>query len=159
MREKWGLLGAPPRLARFAKDMQTARAHVHFWFPEIWSNTEGAGSDWKRRSRAVHQMMTSLEDAVLEAMREVLPKFGVQCDALTGDGLLARPTCEAATPLPGVLEALEGEVLSKTGVAVKLDGKTLDGNRASEWPTRVSAASVSDSSAGSRLAGLCSGDG
>ena len=159
VREKWGVLGAPPRLARFAKDMQTARAHVHLWFPEIWSNTEGAGSDYKRRSRAVHQMMTSLEDAVLEAMREALPKFGVQCDALTGDGLLARPICEAATPLPRVLEALEAEVLSKTGVAVKLAGKTLDGNKASEWPTRVHASSAPDSSAGFRLAEFCSGDG
>ena len=28
--------------------------------------------------------MTSLEDDVLEAMREDLPRFGVQCDALTG---------------------------------------------------------------------------
>ena len=139
--------------------MQKARAHVHLWFPEIWSNTEGAGSDWKRRSRAVHQMMTSLEDAVLEAMREALPKFGVQCDALTGDGLLARPICEAATPLPRVLEALETEVLSKTGVAVKLAGKTLDGNEATGWPTRVYASSAPDSCGGSRLADLGGGDG
>ena len=82
-----------------------------------WHGTGGAGSDWKRRNRAVHFLMTSLEDEVLEAMREELPKFGVQCDALTGDGLLARPTCEAATPMPVVLEALAGEVLSRTGVA------------------------------------------
>ena len=103
--------------------------------------------------------MTSLEDEVLEAMRVALPQFGVQCDALTGDGLLARPTCEAATPLAGVLRALEGEVLSRTGVAVKLAGKTLDGNKASEWPTRVHASSAPDSSAGFRLAEFCSGDG
>ena len=53
--------------------------------------------------------MTSLEDEVLEAMREALPRFGVQCDALTGDGLLARPTCEAATPMEDVLRALEAD--------------------------------------------------
>ena len=103
--------------------------------------------------------MTSLEDEVLEVMREELPKFGVQCDALTGDGLLARPTCEAATPMPEVLEALAGEVLSRTGVAVKLAGKTLDGNKATGWPTRVFATGAPDSSAGSRLAELYSGDG
>ena len=117
VREKWSLQGAPPRLARFARDMRTVRANVDVWFPEVWSSTAGAGSDWKRRNRAVHFLMTSLEDEVLEVMREELPKFGVQCDALTGDGLLARPTCEAATPMPVVLEALAGEVLSRTGVA------------------------------------------
>ena len=36
-----------------------------------------------------------------------------------------------------MLRALEAEVLSRTGVAVKLGGKTLDGNVATEWPTRV----------------------
>ena len=81
--------------------------------------------------------MTSLEDEVLEAMREALPRFGVQCDALTGDGLLARPTCEAATPMTDVLRALEAEVLSSTGVAVRIAGKTLDGNAATHWPTHV----------------------
>ena len=136
VREKWGLQGAPPLLARFARDMQTARANVQHWFPEAWSHAAGAGSDWQRRNRAVHFLMTSLEDEVLEAMRVALPQFGVQCDALTGDGLLARPTCEAATPLASVLRALEGEVLSRTGVAVKLAGKTLDGNAATERPTR-----------------------
>ena len=159
MREKWGVQGAPPKLARFAKDMQTVRANVHVWFPDGWSSTVGAGSDWKRRNRAVHFLMTSLEDEVLEVMREALPKFGVECNALTGDGLLARPTCEVATPMPAVLEALAGEVLSRTGVAVKLAGKTLDGKKASEWPTRVFASSASDSSAGFRLAEFCSGDG
>ena len=107
----------------------------------------------------MHFLMTSLEDEVLEVMREALPKFGLECNALTGDGLPARPTSEAATPMPAVLEALVGEVLSRTGVAVKLAGKTLDGNKASEWPTRVFASSASDSSAGFRLAELCSGDG
>ena len=141
VREKWGVQGAPPKLAKFARDMQTVRASVPSWFPEVWKCTEGAGSDWKRRNRAVHLLMTALEDDVLEAMREALPRFGVQCDALTGDGLMARPTCEAATPLEEVLRALEAEVLSRTGVAVRLAGKTLDGNAATEWPTRVYCAS------------------
>ena len=141
VREKWGVQGAPPKLAKFARDMQTVRASVQRWFPEVWKCTEGAGSDWKRRNRAVHLLMTALEDDVLEAMREVLPRFGVQCDALTGDGLLARPTSEAATPLTEVLRALEAEVLCRTGVAAKLAGKTLDGNAATGWPTRVCSAS------------------
>ena len=78
--------------------------------------------------------MTSLEDEVLEAMREDLARFGVQADALTGDGLLARPTHESASPLSTVLRALEASVLSKTGVAVKLGGKTLLGEPAKDWP-------------------------
>ena len=89
----------------------------------------------------MHLLMTALEDDVREAMRGALPKFGVQCDALTGDGLLARPTSEAATPLTEVLRALEAEVLCRTGVAAKLAGKTLDGNAATGWPTRVCSAS------------------
>ena len=137
VREKWGIQGAPPKLAKFARDMQTVRANVHVWFREVWDSAQGAGSDWKRRNRAVHFLMTSLEDNVLEAMREALPRFGVQCDALTGDGLLARPTCEAATPMMDVLRALEAEVLSSTGVAVRIAGKTLDGNAATHWPTHV----------------------
>ena len=83
--------------------------------------------------------MTSLEDEVFEAMREDLPRFGVQCDALTGDGLLARPTHESASPLPMVLRALEASVLDKTGVAVKLGGKTLRGEPANDWPVSRSA--------------------
>ena len=66
---------------------------------------------------------------------------GMLGDRLLGDGLLARSTCEAATPLGEVLRALEAEVLSRTGVAVRLAGKTLDGNAATEWPTRVYCAS------------------
>ena len=38
-------------------------------------------------------------------------------------------------------EALEAEVLCRTGVAAKLAGKTLDGNAATGWPTRVCSAS------------------
>ena len=87
VREKWGLPGAPPTLARFARDMRTVRANVHLWFPDAWKCAQGAGSDLKKRNRAVHLLMTSLEDNVLEAIREALPKFGVQCDALTGDGV------------------------------------------------------------------------
>ena len=54
----------------------------------------------------------SLEIEVLEAIREDLPQFGVQCDALTEDGLLARPTDESASPLTNVLRAFEANVLS-----------------------------------------------
>ena len=75
----------------------------------------------------------------MEAMREDLPRFGVQCDALTGDGLLARPTHESASPLPTVLRALEASVLDETGVAVKLGGKTLRGEPANDWPVSRSA--------------------
>ena len=78
--------------------------------------------------------MAWLEDEVLEAMREDLARFGVQSDALTGDGLLARPTHESASPLSTVLRALEASVLSKTGVVVKLGGKTLLGEPAKDWP-------------------------
>ena len=78
--------------------------------------------------------MTSLEDIVLETIREALPRFGVQCDALTGDGLLARPASQSVSPLETVLRALEVEVLGRTGVPVKLGGKTLRGDAALEWP-------------------------
>ena len=53
---------------------------------------------------------------------------------------MAHPTCEAATPMKDVLRALEAEVLSKIGAAVTLGGKTLNGNAATEWPTRVHSA-------------------
>ena len=42
--------------------------------------------------------MTSSEDEILEVMQESLPQLGAQCDALTGDGLLARPMHESAGP-------------------------------------------------------------
>ena len=73
----------------------------------------------------------SLEIEVLEAIREDLPQFGVQCDALTEDGLLARPTDESASPLTNVL--------SKTGAAIKLGGQTLHGLPAETWPASFSA--------------------
>ena len=76
--------------------------------------------------------MTSLEDVALETMREDLARFGVQSDALKGDGLLARPTHESASPLRTVLRALVANVLSRTGVAVKLGGKTLLGEPAED---------------------------
>ena len=131
---KWGIPHAPPTLARFSRDLATVRANAHLWFPEIWNHVDGKRSDWKRRSSTIFFAMTSLEDEVLEAMREELERFGVQCDALTGDGLLARPTHESASPLSTVLRALEATVLSKTGVAVKLGGKTLLGEPAEDWP-------------------------
>ena len=136
---KWGLPHAPPTLASFARELATVRANAHNWFPEIWKQVEGKRSDWKQRSSTVFFAMASLEDEVLEAMREDLPRFGVQCDALTGDGLLARPTHESASPLPMVLRALEASVLDKTGVAVKLGGKTLCGEPANDWPVSRSA--------------------
>ena len=131
---KWGIPHAPPILARFSRDLATVRANAHIWFPEIWDHVDGKRSDWKRRSSTIFCAMTSLEDEVLEMMREDLARFGVQSDAFTGDGLLARPTHESASPLSTVLRALEASVLSKTGVAVKLGGKTLLGEPAKERP-------------------------
>ena len=132
---KWGIPHAPPTLARFSRDLAAVRANAHVWFPEIWNHVDGKRSDWRRRSSTIFFAMTSLEDEVLEAMREDLARFGVQADALTGDGLLARPTHESASPLSTVLRALEASVLSKTGVAVKLGGKTLRGEPAADWPS------------------------
>ena len=133
VREKWHAQQAPRLLAAFERDMRTVRASVDRWFPEVWKETEGAGSDWKRRARAVYFAMTSLEDEALEAMRLALPQHGLQCDALTGDGLLVRQAEMLATPLEAVLRALEVEVLSRTGVAVTLSAKTLDGGQAKRW--------------------------
>ena len=132
---KWGIPHAPPVLARFSRDLATLRANAHIWFPEIWNHVDGKRSDWKRRSSTFFFAMTSLEDDVLEAMREDLARFGVQSDALTGDGLLARPTHESASSPRTVLRTLEASVLSKTGVAVKLGGKTLLGESAADWPS------------------------
>ena len=53
---------------------------------------------------------------------------------VTGDGLLARPASQSVSPLETVLRALEAEVLDRTGVPVKLGGKTLRGDAALEWP-------------------------
>ena len=78
--------------ARFSRNLATVRANAHIWFPEIWDHVDGKRSDWKRRSSTIFCAMTSLEDEVLEMMREDLARFGVQSDALKGDGLLARPT-------------------------------------------------------------------
>ena len=136
---KWGIPHAPLTLARFARDLATVRANAHIWFPEIWSDVDAKRSDWKRRSSTIFFAMTSLEDEVLEAIREALPQFGVQCDALTGDGLLARPIYESASPLPNVLRALEANVFDRTGVAIKLGGKTLHGEPAETWPASLSA--------------------
>ena len=83
--------------------------------------------------------MTSSEDEILEVMRESLPQLGAQCDALTGDGLLARPMHESASPLETVLRVLEVEVLNKIGIPVSLAGKTLRGDPAKDWPTSLSA--------------------
>ena len=54
--------------------------------------------------------MTSYEAEILEVIRESLPQLGAQCDALTGDGLLARPMHESASPLETVLQVLQAEV-------------------------------------------------
>ena len=86
VRSKWGIAHAPPTLATFARELASVRANAHIWFPQIWKQVEGRCSDWKRRSSTIFFAMTSLEDEVLEAMREDLPRFGVQCDALTGNG-------------------------------------------------------------------------
>ena len=84
-------------------------------------------------------MMTSYEDEALESIREALPQLGARCDALTGDGLLARPMHESASPLETVLRVLEVEVLNKIGIPVSLAGKTLRGEPAKDWPTSLSA--------------------
>ena len=139
VRSKWGITHAPQSLARYAREMQTVRANAHTWFPEIWKCTEGERSDWKRRSSTVFFAMTSHEDEVLEVLRESLPLLGAQCDALTGDGLLARPMHESASPLETVLRVLEVEVLNKIGIPVSLAGKTLRGDPAKDWPTSLSA--------------------
>ena len=139
MSSKWGISHAPPILASFARELATVRANAHDGFPEIWKQVEGKRSDWKQRSSTVFFTMASLEGEVLEAMREDLLRFGVQCDAITGDGLLAKPTHESASPLRTVLLALETSVLSKTGVAVKLGGKALRGEPANDWPVSRSA--------------------
>ena len=44
VREKWGVQGAPPKLAKFARDMQMVRANVHVWFREVWDSAQGASS-------------------------------------------------------------------------------------------------------------------
>ena len=75
----------------------------------------------------------------IQILRESLPLLGAQCDALTGDGLLARPMHESASPLETVLRVLEVEVLNKIGIPVSLAGKTLRGDPAKDWPTSLSA--------------------
>ena len=56
--------------------------------------------------------------------------------------------CETASPLQTVLRGLEVEVLSKTGVAVALSGKTLKGDATREWVERVYAPQFAPDSAG-----------
>ena len=132
-RERWNMSQTPAALGRFGRDMKHARAQAHIWFPEIWEQVKDAKNDWARRSRTIFFAMTSLEDEVLEVMRKKLPDLGAECDALTGDGLLARPARTDAAPLPEALRALEAEVLAETGVQVTLTAKTLDGGAAVQW--------------------------
>ena len=133
VREGWGMSSTPAMLGRFERDLKHVRAQAHKWFPEIWLKMQDAKNDYARRTRTVYFAMTALEDEVLEAMRRKLPSLGVGCDALTGDGLLARPTSEEVTPLPETLRALEAEVLAETGVEVTLTAKTLNGGSAVQW--------------------------
>ena len=133
VREGWGLSRTPAMLGRFERDLKHVRAQAHMWFPEIWLKMQDAKNDYTRRTRTVYFAMTVLEDEVLEAMRQRLPSLGAACDALTGDGLLARPTSEEVTPLPETLRALEAEVLAETGVEITLTAKTLSGGSAVQW--------------------------
>ena len=100
---------------------------------------KGERSDWKRRSSTIFFAMASYEGEILEVTRESLPQLGAQCDALTGDGLLAGPMHESASPPETVLRVLEVEVLNKIGIPVSLAGKTLRGDPAKDWPTSLSA--------------------
>jgi len=133
VREHWGLRSVPATIARFGRDMAQVRARAHILFPQIWEQMSSVKGDWSRRARTIYFAMTSLEDEVLEAMRRKLPELGAKCDALTGDGLLARPAGVEVTPLPQTLRVLEEEVLAETGVQVTLAGKTLDGGSAVQW--------------------------
>ena len=75
----------------------------------------------------------ALEVAVLDAMREALPQFGLQADALVDAGLLVRTAQAGATPLEKVVPALEAAVLSATGAVVRLQARKLDGEAANDW--------------------------
>ena len=79
--------------------------------------------------------MTEGESAILEVMRKHLQKDGHRVDALTGDGLLVRPNEDFGPrqDLKETLQSLEAAVTIATGYKVTLTGKTLDGNKTSQW--------------------------
>ena len=91
------------------------------------------GPDGRRRTEAVKAAIAALEVEVLDAMREALPRFGQQGDALVDAGPLVRTAQAGATPLAQVVPALEAEVLSTTGAVVKLRAMRLDGAAAHDW--------------------------
>ena len=132
-RERWNMKQAPAVLGRFSRDLRGVRTKVDAWFPQIWQQTQSAKNDWARRARTVYFAMIVLEDSALEAMRRKLPSLGLQCDALTGDGLLVRAVSTDFTPLQQALRALEEEVLTEVGVEVALTAKTLNGGSAVQW--------------------------
>ena len=132
-RNRWHAQSTPPALAAFERDMRTVHSEVERWCPEEWARVRKTGLDGKRRKEAVKAAIDALEIAVLDAMREALPQFGLQADALVDAGLLVRTAQAGATPLEKVVPALEAAVLSATGAVVRLQAKKLDGKAAHDW--------------------------
>ena len=133
IRNRWHAQRTPPALAAFARDMRAVHSEVERWFPEEWAHGRKTGPDGKKRKEAVKAAITALEIEVLDAMREALPSFGLQGDALVDAGLLVRTAQAGATPLAQVVPALEAEVLSTTGAVVRLRTRKLDGATAHDW--------------------------
>ena len=133
VRNRWQAQSTPPAIAAFARDMRTVRSEVERWFPEECARGKKTGPDGRRRKEAVKAAITALEIEALDVMREALPKFGLQGDALVDAGLLVRTVQTGATPLEKVVPALEAAVLSTTGAVVKLRARKLDGATAHDW--------------------------
>ena len=133
VRSRWQAQSTPPAIAAFARDMRTVHSEVERWFPEECARGKKTGPDGRRRKEAVKAAITALEIEALDVMREALPKFGLQGDALVDAGLLVRTAKTGASPLKQVVPALEAEVLSATGARVRLQARTLDGEAAKDW--------------------------
>ena len=139
VRSRWQAQSTPPAIAAFARDMRTVHSEVERWFPEECARGKKTGPDGRRRKEAVKAAITALEIEALDVMREALPKFGLQGDALVDAGLLVRTVQTGATPLEKVMPALEAAVLSTTGAVVKLRARKLDGGTAHDWASPQSA--------------------
>ena len=113
--------------------MRQVHSEVERWFPEEWAHGRKTGPDGKKRKEAVKAALVALEVDVLDAMREALPTFGLQGDALVDAGLLVRTAQTGTTPLKQVVPALEAAVLSTTGAVVRLRARKLDGAAAHDW--------------------------
>ena len=133
VRHRWHAQSTPPALAAFARDMRQVHSEVERWFPEEWAHGRKTGPDGKKRKEAVKAALVALEVDVLDAMREALPTFGLQGDALVDAGLLVRTAQTGTTPLKQVVPALEAAVLSTTGAVVRLRARKLDGAAAHDW--------------------------